>query len=91
MRKFYQIPRDLSKRRGPASTGIRIVLRQALFRSSFTAARIWRFAVPIDPLIVHPAALRCPPPPNLDASTVASQSPRVRMEQRVSLVRSGIW
>ena len=66
-------------------------MRQALFSSSFTAARIWRFAEPIVALIVQPAALRWPPPPNFAASTVASQSPRVRIEQRVSFVRSGIW
>ena len=38
--------------------GMRIVLRHALFKSSFTAARICRFAAPIDAFIVQPAALR---------------------------------
>ena len=49
------------------------------------------FAVPIDALMVQPAALRWPPPLNFAARTVASHSPRVRIEQRVSRVRSGIW
>jgi hypothetical protein len=37
---------------------MRIVFRHALFKSSFTAARICRFAAPIDAFIVQPAALR---------------------------------
>ena len=74
-----------------AGSGMREDLRQAVLRSSRTAARIWRFAVPIDALMVQPAAFLCPPPPNFAASAVASQSPRVLIEQRVSLVRSGVW
>ena len=57
---------------------------------SFTALRIRRFATAMPPLIVQPAARMCPPPPKRVARRVASQGARVRMETRVSCVRSGI-
>ena len=74
-----------------SSSLILIVLRQALLSISLTAARIWRLAALIEALIVQPAAFLWPPPPNFAARTVASQSPRVLIDQRVSFVRSGIW
>ena len=38
--------------------------------SSFTARRIWRLARAMPPLIVHPEARRCPPPPKRVARAV---------------------